>query len=118
METMEKVKTIESDLKEKIAKTNPNHEEGKLATAIEHKTAKLPSDTFLWAALGSMAASLTLKIMKKDEAAMFVGQWAPSFLLLGVYNKLVKQQGHDKKDAPSANLKVGDSSSKIYNQNS
>ena len=77
----------------KTAKTN--HKEGTIARMIEEQTAKLPSDIFLWASLGSMTASLVLKIMKEDETALFVGQWAPSFLLLGLYNKLVKQEGHD-----------------------
>lgn len=74
---------------------NPEHREGKVATAIEQQTAKIPSDVFLWASIGSMAASLTLKILKQDETALFVGQWAPSFLLLGIYNKIVKLEGHD-----------------------
>ncbi|WPP50326.1 hypothetical protein [Catalinimonas niigatensis] len=69
--------------------------EGKVASAIEEQTAKIPSDVFLWAALGSMATSFTLKLLKEDETALFVGQWAPSFLLLGLYNKLVKLEGHD-----------------------
>lgn len=69
--------------------------EGKVASAIEEQTARIPSDVFLWAALGSMATSFTLKLMKEDETALFVGQWAPSFLLLGLYNKLVKLEGHD-----------------------
>ncbi|MDN3550209.1 hypothetical protein [Mucilaginibacter aquaedulcis] len=72
--------------------------EGKVATAIEKQTAKLPSDLFLWAALGSMAASLTLKIMAKKHTALFIGQWAAPFLLLGVYNKLVKLEGHDQEN--------------------
>jgi hypothetical protein len=76
---------------------NPKSE-GKIATAIEEQTAKLPSDLFLWAALGSMAASLTLKIMAKKHTALFVGQWAAPFLLLGIYNKLVKLEGHDQKN--------------------
>jgi hypothetical protein len=76
---------------------NPKNE-GKIATAIEEKTAKLPSDLFLWAALGSMAASLTLKIMAKKHTALFVGQWAAPFLLLGIYNKLVKLEGHDQEN--------------------
>lgn len=76
---------------------NPKSE-GKIATAIEEQTAKLPSDLFLWAALGSMAASLTLKIMAKKHTALFVGQWAAPFLLLGIYNKLVKLEGHDQED--------------------
>lgn len=74
---------------------NPEHREGPVATMIEEQTAKIPSDVFLWAALGSMAASLTLKIMGMDKTALFVGQWAPSFLLLGTYNKIVKLEGHD-----------------------
>lgn len=74
---------------------NPEHKEGPVATAIEEQTAKVPSDIFLWAALGSMAVSAALKIMKKNPTALFVGQWAAPFLLLGLYNKLVKLEGHD-----------------------
>jgi hypothetical protein len=73
-----------------------DHREGILAKTIEEQTAKLPSDTFLWAATGSIAASLTLKIMGRHKDALFVGQWAPTFLILGLYNKLVKQLGSDR----------------------
>jgi hypothetical protein len=78
------------------AQRTTNHREGALAKAIEEQTAKLPSDTFLWAAMGSIGASLTLKIMGRDKDALFVGQWAPTFLILGLYNKLVKQLGSDR----------------------
>ncbi len=71
--------------------------EGPLAKAIESQTAKLPSDLFLWASIGAMATSLTLKIAGKDSMALFVGQWAAPFLLFGVYNKIVKVEGHDSK---------------------
>ena len=74
---------------------NPEHREGKVAGMIEQQTAKLPSDVFLWAALGSMAASLTLKLMGYDKNALFVGQWAAPFLLLGTYNKIVKVEGSE-----------------------
>ena len=30
----------------------------------------------------------------------FVGQWAPTFLLLGIYNKIVKVAGSDRVHAP------------------
>jgi hypothetical protein len=69
--------------------------EGPAATAIERQTAKLPSDLFLWAAGGSIAASLTLKMMGRPKDSLFVGQWAPTFLLLGIYNKMVKIFGTD-----------------------
>ncbi len=75
-----------------------NHKEGKVAKSIEKETSKLPSDVFLWAAVGAMGVSLTLKLLSKKNTALFVGQWASPFLLLGIYNKLVKQDGHDKDD--------------------
>lgn len=69
--------------------------EGKVATMIEQQTAKLPSDFFLWAAGASIVGSLVLKSMRRDEDAIFVGHWAPTFLLLGLYNKMVKLFGSD-----------------------
>jgi len=75
--------------------TPPEHTEGPVARAIEQQTAKLPSDTFLWLAFGSIAGSLALKFTGRDKDANFVGQWAPTFLILGLYNKLVKVAGSD-----------------------
>ena len=71
------------------------HREGKVARSIEQQTAKLPSDVFLWAAFGAIGASLALQIASKEHAATFVGHWAPTLLILGVYNKIVKLQGSD-----------------------
>lgn len=77
---------------------NTEHKEGKVAKLIEEQTAKLPSDIFLWAAIGSIAGSLALKLARRTHTSLFVGQWAAPFLLLGIYNKLVKLEGHDKSD--------------------
>jgi hypothetical protein len=85
------LKTIAAE----AAQYNPEHKEGKVARTIEEQTAKLPSDLFLWASVGSMAASLTMKLFKKDDVALFIGQWAAPFLLLGIYNKIVKVAGSD-----------------------
>ena len=89
------MKNVKEDVQQNVDNTNPEHEEGKVATKLEQQTAKIPSDTFLWASFGSMFISLLLKLFGKSHTALFVGQWAPSFLLLGIYNKLVKQLGHD-----------------------
>ena len=70
--------------------------EGPIAKAIESQTSKLPSDTFLWAAVACMATSATLQIVGNKHASLFVGQWAPSLLIMGIYNKLVKQLGSDR----------------------
>ncbi len=69
--------------------------EDPVTSAIEAQTSKVPSSGYLAAALSSMAASAVLKMAGKNDWAMFVGQWAPAFLLLGVYNKMVKQHGSD-----------------------
>jgi hypothetical protein len=76
-------------------KVNPEHKEGPIAKTIEAETAKLPSDLFLWTSIGAMAASLTLKLLGKNHTSLFIGQWAAPFLLFGIYNKLVKVEGHD-----------------------
>ena len=72
------------------------HSEGPIAKAIEQQTAKLPSDTFLWAAIGSIGASALLRMMGKKNASLFVGDWVAPMLLFGVYNKIVKLQGSDR----------------------
>jgi hypothetical protein len=69
--------------------------EGVVARMIEEQTAKLPSDLFLWAAGGSIVGSLVLNAMGEEHKSLFVGQWAPTFLILGLYNKLVKLQGSE-----------------------
>lgn len=89
------VKTMASEVKKKAASFNPLKKEGPVAKAIEEQTSRLPSDTFLWASVTVMATSLTLKVLKQDHLALFIGQWAAPFLLFGIYNKLVKQEGHD-----------------------
>ena len=72
------------------------HSEGAVARTIEQQTAKLPSDTFLWAAVAAMAGSLLLQSSGRKPESLFVGQWVAPFLLLGVYNKIVKVSGSDR----------------------
>ena len=72
------------------------HSEGPVAAAIEEYTAQIPSDVYLWAAGASILGSLALKSSGKDHGALFVGQWVAPFLILGLYNKLVKVAGTDR----------------------
>lgn len=73
-----------------------DHAEGRVSRAIENQSAKVPSDVWLWAAIGSMGVSLFLKMRSRKEDSMFIGQWAAPLLLMGVYNKLVKVAGSDR----------------------
>lgn len=85
------------------------YKEGRVARAIERRTARLPSDLFLWAAGASIVGSLALEVVfqskpstrllkgyRSGHLSTFVGQWAPTFLLLGIYKKLVKVSGSDR----------------------
>lgn len=69
--------------------------EDNVTASIESQTSQIPSSTFLALAGGSIVGSAALKLAGKHDWALFVGQWAAPFLLLGVYNKLVKQLGSD-----------------------
>lgn len=59
-------------------------------SSIEEVTKRVPSVSFLALAIGSMVVSASLMLMNKKKWANFVGQWAPTLLILGTYNKIVK----------------------------
>ncbi|WP_437288084.1 hypothetical protein [Sorangium sp. So ce406] len=65
-------------------------EEGKVTTKIEERTAQVPSGAYLGLAIGSMVLSAGFMLAGKKQIANFVGQWVPSLLVIGIYNKLVK----------------------------
>jgi hypothetical protein len=69
--------------------------EDRFTRTIESQTAKIPSSGYFAAAFGAITASAILKIVGKDDWALFVGHWPAAFLLMGVYNKMVKQHGSD-----------------------
>jgi hypothetical protein len=71
------------------------HAEGASTKAIEKITTKIPSDAFLWTAFGAIGASATLQLMGYKKTSLFVGQWVPTILILGMYNKMVKLLGHE-----------------------
>lgn len=91
--------SFKSAVKEKtqdILNLNENHEEGKTTKAIENQTSKIPSGAFLALALGSIVLSAAFAASsKRKDMANFVGLWAPTFLMLGLYNKIVKTLGSD-----------------------
>jgi hypothetical protein len=72
--------------------------EDEVTKTVESQTAAIPSIAFLGLALGSMALSLAFMLTGRRQAANFVGQWAPTILIMGLYNKMVKQHGSDMED--------------------
>ncbi len=53
-------------------------------------TDNVPEETWYWAALGSIALSAIMKLSGKDNWALFVGQWPPTFLLFGLYYRVTR----------------------------
>ena len=64
--------------------------EGLVTSRIEDQTRRIPTGGFLLLAFGSIAASAFLMLSGRKAWANFVGQWAPTLLILGTYNRLVK----------------------------
>jgi hypothetical protein len=69
--------------------------EDQFTAMLEAQSSSIPTSLFLGAAMASIVGSLSLKLAGKNDQALFVGQWAAPFLLLGIYNKMVKQHGSD-----------------------
>lgn len=70
-------------------------QEDQVTAAIETVTSKVPSSIFLAAAGLSILGSISFQAAGKKHEALFVGQWVAPFLILGLYNKMVKQHGSD-----------------------
>jgi len=82
--------------------TAPRATEGEVTKKIESVTAKVPSLGYLGLAIGSMAVSAGLVLLtERKSLANFVGLWVPSFMLMGIYNKLVKLEGSDYETNPN-----------------
>jgi hypothetical protein len=69
------------------------HEEGQTTKMVESATAEIPSMVFLGFAGVAMAASWLFLMADKKNVANFIGQWVPTVLIMGLYNKMVKQHG-------------------------
>jgi hypothetical protein len=76
----------------------PEKSEDRFTKTIEDYTAAVPSSSFLGIAVGAMALSLLCQVAGQGKWGNFIAQWVPTWLLMGVYNKLVKLEGHDQYD--------------------
>ena len=70
-----------------------DHREGSVTEMIEEQTAKVPSGAYLSLGIGAMVMSWLLLMGGRKNLANFVGQWVPTILIVGLYNKLVKVEG-------------------------
>jgi hypothetical protein len=59
-------------------------------------------DLFLWAALGFFGLAAAMQSANRKHSSLLLSQLAPTFLLLGIYNKLVKVAGSDRYEQQGA----------------
>jgi Cupin superfamily protein len=93
---METIDNIKDRVSETVNRNNTV--EGTTTKMIEKTTAAIPSVTFLALAGGAMVGSLVLKMMGRNTTANFVGEWVPTILMLGLYNKIVKVLGSERNE--------------------
>ncbi len=79
--------TVNRDVEDQ---TKGGRYEGTTTRMIEDQTSRVPSTGYLGLALGSMALSWLFLARNNKGVANFVGQWVPTLLIVGMYNKLVK----------------------------
>jgi hypothetical protein len=81
-----------------INEYSPKPTEGEVTKTIEDYTASIPSSAYLGVAVAAMGLSLLCQISGKGKWGNFIAQWVPTWLIIGLYNKLVKVEGHDQID--------------------
>lgn len=74
----------------------PRPTEDQFTKTIESYTAAVPSSAYLAVAIGAMGLSLACQVAGRGKWGNFVAQWVPTWLIIGLYNKLVKLEGHDR----------------------
>jgi hypothetical protein len=75
---------------------SPRPTEDQFTKTIESYTAAIPSSGYLAVALGAIGLSLACQVAGRGKWGNFIAQWVPTWLIIGLYNKLVKLEGHDR----------------------
>jgi hypothetical protein len=70
--------------------------EDQFTKTIESYTAAVPSSAYLAVAIGAMGLSMACQAVGRGKWGNFIAQWVPTWLIIGLYNKLVKVEGHDR----------------------
>jgi len=78
----------------------PHEREDSFTKTVEQYTAAVPSSAYLGIALGAMALSLAFQLAGRGKWGNFIAQWVPTWLIIGLYNKLVKLEGHEHAALP------------------
>jgi hypothetical protein len=64
--------------------------EGEPTQGMMEAQERVPSSVYAIGAGASILASMILFLTRKKDWSIFVGQWAPTILLMGIFYKLLK----------------------------
>lgn len=78
--------------------SRPSTTEDEFTKTLEEYTAAIPSSAFLGVVVAAMGISLLCQVTGQGKWGNFIAQWVPTWLIIGLYNKVVKVQGHDQTD--------------------
>jgi hypothetical protein len=76
----------------------PEPTEDRFTKTVEEYTASIPSSGYLGIAVAAMGTSLLFQVTGQGKWGNFIAQWVPTWLIIGLYNKMVKLEGHDQTD--------------------
>jgi hypothetical protein len=77
---------------------SPQPTEDAFTKTIEDFTASIPSSAYLGVAVAAMGVSFLCQVAGRGKWGNFIAQWVPTWLVIGLYNKVVKVEGHDQTD--------------------
>ncbi len=81
--------------------------EDRATETVEQQTSRIPSLAFMGLAVGAMALSATFVLTGRRQLGTFVGQWAPTILIIGLYNKVAKELAVPQRRARAAGAGAG-----------
>jgi hypothetical protein len=76
--------------------TQPREDE--VTKKIEQYTASIPSSAYLGVAVAAMGISFLCQVSGQGKWGNIIAQWVPTWLIIGLYNKVVKLEGHDQSE--------------------
>jgi len=80
---------------------SPKPTEDEFTKTVEEYAASIPSSAYLGVAVAAMGVSFLCQVAGRGKWGNFIAQWVPTWLIIGLYNKVVKVQGHDQTDRGS-----------------
>ena len=75
----------------------PRPSEHQFTKTIGSYRAAIPPSGYLAVAIAAIGLSLAYQLSGRGKWGNFIAEWVPTWLIIGLYNKLVKLEGHQRR---------------------